>query len=908
MKPMQRNLLASAIAFATFAGANYALAQEDVEQAPSAESEATETAEEVEFEEIMVTGSRIRRSNFDGATNVDVYSREDMKISGFADMGDLIEALPQSTGATQGEQYTNSFTPAAQSINFRGLGGARTLVLLNGYRMPEYPLPYNGQSNFFNVGSLPNGAIERTEILNGGASAIYGSDAIAGVVNITTRRDIEETTLEVDMGTTYEGGGDNYNIEFFTGKVFDKGSISLGLEAYHQDPIYGKDRKGLSSYKEREGGIAARALLTYNNITGLYVDPGEQACLDSNTGYFYADRPGRGMYCGHDSVGDESLQSEFDEYNVYLDGRYQFTDNLEGFATAMYNTNELAQRGFRLWWGGDQLTADWAGPNWQNAYTYLQKIFTPEETGPQETEYEEDVLNIQAGLKGEFAIGDNDYNWDAVVAYGNYNSYNELIRFKEEKINEYYLGTTDLFGYGIMSGNPNNSIYDFLDPAAAADLMGYSWTDANSESVQASFNLSGQVGNFELDGGEVMFAWTAEYARNEYTILLDDRTLDQTGNGWFALTGTKGAGTRERYATGVEVLLPLYDNVELTVASRYDEYDDASSVGGRPTSEVKFRWDILDGLAVRSSWSQSFRAPDMHYLFKDPSGAYTSGSDYVKCYADGVADADCDGQSIFTTAGGNLQLKEEQGTNFSAGFVWEPIEDMSVSVDYYKIKLQDVVSNKSIDTILQDERDCFYNLKGRDTNSAFCQETYSYVTREDDPITGEMDTLTEVYAGPVNQSALEVESLDVNFDYRMDTSTLGSFYFLVKYTQMLKDAEQERDTDDMIDYVWQSYDPRTRTTGRVSWEPNDKTNLTLSAFHMGRIMNYDYNAKIDDHITFNLYSSYEVTPDLIVGLTVGNLFNAKPPKDDTWSPWPYYYRGQYNAVGRTFNVAAKYTF
>jgi len=903
MKPMQKNLLASAIAFATFATAQIAVAYQD--ETDTTDAEVTETSEASEkTEEIVVTGSRIRRSNFDGATNIDVYSKEDMDIQGFADMGDLIEALPQSTGATQGEQYTNSFTPAAQSINFRNLGGARTLVLLNGYRMPEYPLPYNGQSNFFNVGALPNGAIDRTEILNGGASAIYGSDAIAGVVNIVTRRDIDETTLELDVGTTYEGAGDNYNFEFFTGKVFDKGSISFGAEIYHQDPIFGKDRDWLDSYKDREGGIADRALLVLDNFTGAYIDPGEQACLDSGTGYFYAERPskgpGNGWYCGHDGDGEETLRSEFDEYNLFLDGRYQFSNNLSGFATVMYNSNELSQRGFRLWWGGDILDENFN-------YEYHQKIFTPEETGDQDTTYEEDALNIQLGLQGEFALAGNDYFWDAVVAHGNYDSYNELIRFKEEAIDEYYLGTTDLWGYGIMSGS-SNSIYDFLDPAAAQDMMGLSWNDANSKSTQVSFNVSGNVGNLALSGGDVQFAWTLEYAQNEYTILRDDRTLNQDGMGWKGLTGTKGAGERKRYATGLEVLLPVTDNIELTLATRYDEYDDASSVGGRNTSEAKFRWDIIDGLALRSSWSQSFRAPDMHYLFKDLSGAYTSGADYVKCYEDGVADADCDGQSIFTTGGGNLNLREERGTNFGAGIVWEPMDDMSISVDYMKIKLQDVVSNKSINTILEDERDCRFNLKDRDTNSAFCQETYSYITREDDPITGETDALTAVYAGPVNQSALEYEGVDVNFDYSFETETIGTLYFGAKYTQTLADAEQERDTDPLIDYHDRSYNPRTRGSARVSWVPNEETNISLSVFRTGSIMNWDYNAKIDDHYTANLYTSYDVTPDLTVGLTVGNLFNAKPPKDATWLGWPYYYRGQYNAIGRTFNLKARYTF
>ena len=112
----------------------------------------------------------------------------------------------------------------------------------------------------------------------------------------------------------------------------------------------------------------------------------------------------------------------------------------------------------------------------------------------------------------------------------------------------------------------------------------------------------------------------------------------------------------------------------------------------------------------------------------------------------------------------------------------------------------------------------------------------------------------------------------------------------------------------MIDNHDVSYDPRTRANLRMSWVPNDDTNVTMTVFRTGSIMNYDYNAKIDEHYTANLYTSYNVSPDLVLGLTVTNLFNAKPPKDATWLGWPYFYRGQYSARGRAINVAAKYTF
>ena len=897
--------LAVAVSMASFAAfSSVAYAQEQEELINSEAVESAEVDEEQVTEEVIVTGSRIRRGNFDGATNVEVYTRDDMISSGFADMTDLIDALPQSTGATQGEQYTNSFTSAAESISFRGLGGSRTLVLLNGLRLPEYPLPYNGQSNFFNTRSLPSGAIERSEILNGGASAIYGSDAVAGVVNIITRREVDETTLKVNLGTTHEGGGDNYSIEAFTGFNFDNGSVTLGIDYGHQDPVYGKDRDWLDSYEDQpfDQPYPDRAILTFDNFTGLYVDPGEQACIDSKTDYPYSERPGRGFYCGFDGDGDQTLQSDYTYTNAYLDARYNVTDSIEAFATVIVNKTEVEQRGFRLFWGGDILDQNFN-------YHYLQRIFSPAETGEQESNFDETSVNVQFGLSGEMPMMGGNYYWDAAVSGGNYDSYNTAIRFKEELINEHFLGSTDLWGYGILSGSDVNSIYDFMDPSVSKNLMGDQWQDANSRSIQGTFNFSGPVPGLQLAGGDIMFNLNLEKAHNEYEILMDERTLDQTGNGWWGLTGTKGAGERDRSAVGLEVLFPVLDNLEFTLATRYDEYDDASNVGGRQTSEVSGRWDIIEDLvAIRSSWSESFRAPDMHYLFKDTSGFYTNAADYKSCYADGTPDDQCQGQQIFGTSGGNLNLREETGENFNFGLLLYPLDGLNISIDYVKIELNDVVTNSSIDTTLQDERDCFYNLKGRDSNSAFCQEVYSYVTRSDDPVSGTQDALDAVYSGPVNQSYLMMDAIDVSVSYALETSSAGLFLFDFDYTNTLHDREQERSEDEVVDYRNQSYNPRSNGTLRSTWMPDDKTSVTLTLLRTGSIMNYDYNEHIDPWLRANLYVNHRLTDNLDLSFTVVNVLDERPPEDDTWTSWPYFYRGQYNALGRQLSLSATYRF
>ena len=851
------------------------------------------------IEELLVTGSRIRRSNFDGPTNIEVITRDDMFIQGVGQLNDLLDIMAQATGATQGEQYVNSFTPAASSVNFRGLGGNRTLVLLNGYRMPEYPLPYNGESNFFNTSALPYSAVERTDIVNNGASAIYGSDAVAGVVNIFTRKNFDGTEIKADFATTTEGGGDETAFEFITGKTFDKGWVTFAADYRKTDPIYGKDRDWMDSYLDQpiDEPFPTRALLTYDYFSGLYVDPGEQTCVDFGGDYFYANRPGRGNYCGQDSDGEESIQSEQERGNLYLAGEYDLTNDLTAFGTVMYNTTEISQDNFRLWWGGDVLTENFE-------WLYLQKIFLPEETGSQSIGFEEDSINIQTGLRGVVDFNNEEYNWEVALVAGNYDSYSHQARLKEEVVNEYYLGTTDLWGYGIMSGGEGN-IYERLPSDIGSNMVGKQWQDANSRAAQLTGSLTGSTG-IELPGGEVYFATTVEASWNEYDITLDDRTLNDAGEGWANLTGTDGAGERKRYAVAAEFSLPLTDSMEATLATRYDLYDDDSDVGGRFTSQANYRWDMTDWVAFRASYSQSFRAPDMHYLFAGKSGYYTGSSDYLNCSADPSTDYLCQTLSFYGETRGNQDLKEEEGINLGAGFVFTPIEDLRISVDYIQISIDDVVTSESLDDILKAERDCTFSINNRDINSAYCQSIFEKVERVVD--LNNNSTVTVVNTSPINVSEQEYRGIDVSVDYDIDTENWGVFAISADYNNVLNQKEREFADDPLIDYRDNMYDARTNGKATFSWQPNEDVIVALTALRTSSILSYNTQERVDPWWTGNLFVQYNYQDNWSFDLTMNNVTNERPPEDATWPTWPYFYRGMYDAYGRKVNLGVKYTF
>ena len=199
------------------------------------------------IEAVVVTGSRIPRAAREGATSLSVISATDLERNGYRNVFDALNQQTQNTGFTQGADYGNTFTPAANTISLRGLGPNHALILINGRRVADYPTAYDGEVNFVNLANIPSAAIERIETLNSGASAVYGSDAISGVVNIILKDHIDGVNLNIKTGTTEHGGGDNTRLQLSAGGQFGDWNLRFVAEVSETDPIWSADRDFMSS-------------------------------------------------------------------------------------------------------------------------------------------------------------------------------------------------------------------------------------------------------------------------------------------------------------------------------------------------------------------------------------------------------------------------------------------------------------------------------------------------------------------------------------------------------------------------------------------------------------------------------------------------------------------------------------
>ena len=229
------------------------------------------------LDKVTVTGSRIKKAEVEGPAPVVVLTAEDIEREGFSTVYEALSTLNQFTGSVQNEMTQSGFTPNAQFINLRGLGPGYTLILVNGKRMADYPVPYNSQSNAVSLSSIPAAAVSRIEVLTGGASAIYGSDAVAGVLNVITKDNYEGDSIRLRGGTTTMGGGDTGLAQWTGGKTGDKWSLTYSFEYLNREGILGSQREDRDSYYDNpdfrgrpEFATAVSGVYLYRNTGAAY--------------------------------------------------------------------------------------------------------------------------------------------------------------------------------------------------------------------------------------------------------------------------------------------------------------------------------------------------------------------------------------------------------------------------------------------------------------------------------------------------------------------------------------------------------------------------------------------------------------------------------------------------------------
>ena len=786
-------------------------AQASSVQAQSSVSPAAASASGADITEIVVTGTSIKGLDAVGALPVTVLKAEDIARTGATSAEDLFRYISSasSSGSTVQAQATGFQTGSISTISLRGLGSARTLILINGRRSAPYGGGSTGTAgNSVDISAIPIGAIERVEVLQDGASAIYGSDAIAGVVNFILREDFQGIDTSVMAGApTRDGGGTEEHASFFGGigdLKTDRYNITLGLSFDHVGDILGASRPFATRYSPQFG----------NDVTSSFAFPANIAVFPAPAkGLPTTINPSAGncapfsvpadvnfpAQCRFDNSPFDSVQPDTKKGNGLLNAHYQISDTTQLYAEASFAhvetltqvqpvplsfQNPLLPSNPFLAFQAALLASQY--PNYHNpAITPTAAAFLLPPTSPYyPTAYA--AANGMAGLPlnliyRDFANGVRleEDTADTTRAVGGWKGnllgwdFDTAILYSEVKVKEDLKSGFPLYSkiMPILDGGTINPFGATTDPAALAAAKGAEFVGQDWSSKTSLTSLSGTAsrGLFDLPGGEAKGAVGLEVRRETFDY--NPSTAIQTGD----ITGQGGNQLPEDAARSVEsafieVNLPIVHMLDADAAVRYDHYQNVGSTVN-PKGSLKFQpfqWWLL-----RASAGSGFRAPSLTDLYAAQATSVTSNGtrDPIKCPTFDPNNQACSFQ-FSTVTGGNPNLKPEKSTTLTLGTVFEPVANLSLGFDTFWIYLKDaiVVGGLPVATILQNAASAtqFANLITRDANGniVFISQTNANLFKEN------------------------VSGTDVNLRYAFDIGDFGRISLLGNGTYYYKFATQ----------------------------------------------------------------------------------------------------------------------
>ncbi len=901
---------------------------------PAAAQEQAATPRDLDA--VLVTGSRIARAQVEGPAPVTVITAEDIRKQGFATVWESLGTLTQFSGSTFNESDQTGSSPNGQYLNLRGLGPGYQLILLNGKRMADYPQPYGANGTAVSLGSIPAAAVERIEVMSGGASAIYGSDAVAGVVNIITKRDFQGDSLRVRAGTTTRGGGDSGQLQWSGGRRGDGWSVTYAFERLDREPIVARQRDFMDSYDDHPANKADPSSPNVS-ISGVYLRRGTTylwpqagtlstspqalvaACTATNPAfrpYRTSDSLAAPNRCGaFDYYAGRSVQNGYGKTSAYLAGDAELGHDVTAYAQLLANRSQDKSSSQTHYYIGE---GAFTAYDPDLGLVTAQRIFLPDEVGGIKTiDYDERSWNLNAGVRGK--AFDGRFDWDASVSLSRYDITTRRPRFLTNAVRDYYFGP--VLGYRpdgteIRRVRPDR-LFAPGSPALYQQLTTEVVSRGESATDQAQFVVSGDL--FELPAGMVQIATVLEAARQTYDLQPDPRTtVDYTGSERiYNLTQTPGGGPRKRYAAGLELRVPIASRLSATLAARYDAYDDITAVDGAATWQAGLEWRPFDTLLLRGSHATSFRAPDLLWIYAGTSANNPTVVDEYLCRRDGLdplsaACASAHEYQTFSTQASNPLLREETGKSTTLGAVWDVLPALSLSVDYYRIELKGRVEAISSETLLENNANC---LLGRDragatvdTASAACRFYLDAVTRSAGTDLTSEGQITAFKTFPINQSLMRTDGVDASLRYDLDLGAWGTLGLQGGLTRVLRMEVAQfagaRPVDVMNDVDYLAF--RTRSNWRANWNRGDWS-ASVYGYRYGSRPDYAERGRVAPYLVWNLDLAKQITDKATIGLSVLNVFDALHPRDDTYTTWPYFPR-VYSAIGRQWSVNFNYRF
>lgn len=900
-------------------------------QAQVAPPAAAASAPAQQLQRVEITGSAIKRIADEGALPVQVISRQDIVKAGVTTAAELMATVSSvSNSLTDGVSIgTGGFRDQMgfNSANLRGLGTSSTLVLLNGRRMANFASP--GDDNGVDLNNIPAAAIERVEVLLDGASAIYGTDAIGGVINFITRKDYQGVQLDVLAGKSGEGGASKRTASIAAGHG------DLARDGFNVMGVLDFQKTGALRTSQRDFISDLRIperlphLLSSAGFPGNIRLGGDQLDYLESQGFAINGKPistrtinlsvptcqaphtlylptgiGGVDGCTYDYMRDLELYPKTDKGSFLGRGVLKLGDRHEAFVEASYSRSKswyvgtsnridadldvsmipaLAATGL-----GDALPDD-------RLITVRTRML---EAGPRASELVSTGSRVVVGMTG--TIGAWDYDW----------GYNHSVNKVSDRDVRGYLPedqTLDAYATGLL--NP-------FGPSSAAGLAFLRDNNINQEVRRARGSMDSLDAKMtrsltRLAGGDLALALGAELRREKSSsaasdLLMTDNILGDRSPGDAQFTNN----SRKVWAAYGELLAPITKQWELQLALRHDHYQE---VGATTNPKVGLRYAPMNNLTFRASAGTGFRAPSMNDLYRSVKVSETATLPDPVCMVENDNDLGFCANNWETRTYSNAKLKPEKSRQFSIGVLADPTPEISVGLDYWHIQKRDLISTLGDDVILS-------NLAKYEPLVHRYNEDEGLPGCDYDPDDSE---ICYIELRKENRGKQKASGLDITMQYRSPTTALGRFGVKLVGTWTLSSKKQTGDGDPYLSnlgrFVTDGVVQRWRHRLNLDWSRGPWSVNLANTFYSGY---QDQNSAIDTNTgsivgknkvkaysLWDLSGGWEATSALTLRAGVKNLFDTAPP----FSNQAYFFISGYDPSytdprGRFFYVSASYQF
>lgn len=843
------------------------------------------------LERIEVTGSNIKRAEIATVENVQIVTAQDIKASGQETVADYLRTISTAFGNNSNESFSNSFAPGAAMIGLRGLSQKDTLVLLNGRRMTNYPFFQNLSDSFVDLNIIPLAAIERIEILKSGGSAIYGSDAIAGVINIILKQKTTEKIAEAGGRITTDGGGATRDADVLLGfgDFPTQGyNVTASASVYKRDQLLFSQRENTASqnYVGLPDGIPGYHIANQYSTATPAPFPG---CGASGQPGFVANGY-LGPGCYYNAANQLPLMPGGERANLTATGNLRLNDAWTAFADAFYVNEEtrsnytparLDQFSFVVNPATGGATAVSNVLPGSNPYSLggapTPITYTFQSVGPRNYETVSNTYRVSGGVKGTW----QGWDWDA--AYGHSESHASFTQ--QNGINAPAL-TADIA----------NGSFDFLNPAltpAANAALGVDYGFASVAKLD-TLGAKGSGGLFDLPGGRANVAVGVEFRHES----VDDQPGAAIADGLVMNEGaTKVVAGRSISSLFAELDLPVLKSLDADLALREEHYSD---IGNNLRPQMTLRWQPIREFAVRAVEADGFRAPSLAEASDSTSLAHQS----ILAPVTGVP------ESIGYITGGNPKVKPETSKNLDLGVVFSPVNNFNLSVDYFSIYLYNVIApNASAQEIV--------------SNPAAYPGEITY---------GPGGNVLYVTALYTNQFEIHTSGVDINSDLTVPLSGGARIKLAVDATYLMHfmvsafGQWSEFVGSNGWDYISpiSGGGPVPQWKGSISggWENQEwagQVAVRYTDSYANALTTYGFGTTQKEVASFesiDLHGQYRGLKNWRFSVSIVNLFNREPPYDSaalldgtysppTSAPFDVF---TYDDLGRTIDFHVAYSF